>query len=166
MYKKVLYKKAYRMLESSTPLKFDCGILCNKRCCLGDNNAGMHLYPGEEAVLQESQIFLKIRKENFNNIEIFFAVCNGKCDRRFRPLSCRIYPFISHINHVGQISIIDDPRAKYTCPLLLDMNELQIDKRYVRKVTKVFQLLAQDAEIRTYINTLSGVLNDYSRFTG
>ena len=37
MNKKILYKKAYRILENSTPLKFDCGTLCDKKCCSGDD---------------------------------------------------------------------------------------------------------------------------------
>lgn len=166
MYKKILYKKAYRMLESSTPLKFDCGTLCNKKCCSGDKNTGMHFYPGEEIIFKGNQDFLNIRKEIFDNREIFFAVCQGKCDRSFRPLSYRIYPLIPYIDQNDRIHIIEDPRAKYTCPLLFNFDEIEMDRSFIRKIKKVFQLLAQDTEIKAYIVSLSGVLNEYSRFTG
>ena len=124
----------------------------------------MHLYPGEEIIFKGKQEFLNIRKEVFNTMEISFAVCNSKCDRNFRPLSCRIYPLIPYLDHNNVISIIEDPRAKYTCPLLFNMDEIKMDKLFIRKVKKIFQLLAQDMEINAYINTLSNVLNEYSRF--
>jgi hypothetical protein len=62
MYMKLLYKKAYRLLEHSTPLKFDCGQLCGSRCCSGGNEAGMCLYPGEETMLEKHGGFLTTRK--------------------------------------------------------------------------------------------------------
>lgn len=166
MYKKILYKKAYRLLEGSTPLKYDCGMLCEKKCCSGDKDAGMHLYPGEETLFINKHNFLDIRKDLFNNSEIFFGVCNGQCDRRYRPLACRIYPLVPYIDEKGRLNIINDPRARYICPLLSDIDKIQIKRFYVRKVTKVFRLLAQDSDIKTYISALSDVLDEYSKFTG
>lgn len=63
MNKKNLYKRAYRLMENSTPLKFDCGMLCNSKCCTGDSRAGMSLFHGEEAMLDVHGGFLAIRKE-------------------------------------------------------------------------------------------------------
>jgi hypothetical protein len=166
MNKKILYKKAYRMLENSTPLRFDCGTLCNKKCCLGDKNFGMHLFPGEKIMFQGNQNFLNISREIFVTTEIFFAVCQGKCGRRFRPLSCRIYPLIPYIDRNNRINVIEDPRAKYVCPLLFNFDEIKMNIRFRRNVRRVFQLFAQDTEIKSYINTLSCVLDEYSRFTG
>lgn len=166
MYKKILYKKAYRLLEGSTPLKYDCGMLCGKKCCSGDKDAGMHLYPGEETFLSEKHDFLDVRKDLFNNTDIFFAICKGNCARAHRPLACRIYPLIPYIDGKGRMNIIKDPRARYICPLLSDLKEIQIERSFVRRITEVFRLLAQDTEIKAYITTLSNVLDEYSRFTG
>ena len=42
-------QKALDELENITPLKpFKCGKLCAARCCSGDENDGMGLFPGEE----------------------------------------------------------------------------------------------------------------------
>ena len=165
MDKNLLYKKAYRVLENATPLKYDCGQLCNKKCCTGDQHAGMHLYPGEALFLGKNQNILKMSSEPFGSGEITFAVCRGTCDRSFRPLSCRIYPFVPYLDRYQILSIIEDPRAKYICPLLFDMEEIKPDKSFNRKIKEVFQLLLRDPEIRDYISTLSKVLEEYSKFT-
>lgn len=166
MYKKILYKKAYRVLEGSTPLRYDCGMLCSQKCCSGDNDAGMHLYPDEESLLGRKHDFLEVRKDFFNDTEIFFAVCNGHCSRRYRPLACRIYPLVPYVDEKGRLSIIEDPRARYVCPLVAGIEEIRIERIFVRKVTEVFRLLARDSEINDYISTLSKVLDEYSKFTG
>ncbi|HEY9058891.1 MAG TPA: hypothetical protein VIO64_00075 [Pseudobacteroides sp.] len=163
MNKKLLYKKAYRILESSTPLKFDCGLVCDKKCCSGDNDSGMHLYPGEEMMHQASD-FLDIRKEPFGDSHILFAVCNGSCIRKRRPLSCRTFPYAPYIDLSGKLTVIEDPRAKYLCPLLFDEAEIKLNRMFKRDILKVFRILIRDEEIKAYVHTLSRVLDEYLRF--
>lgn len=163
MNKKILYKKAYRILENSTPLKVDCGLVCNKKCCSGDSNKGMHLYPGEE-ILHVDSGFLNIKNESFGNSHILFATCKGTCIRKLRPLSCRIFPFAPYFDSTGRLSIIEDPRAKYLCPLLFDDVEIRISMRFKRDMLKVFRILVRDEEIKDYVHTLSKVLDEYARF--
>ena len=166
MYKKILYKKAYRILNTSTPLNYDCGILCNNKCCRGDSAKGMILFPGEE-IMHENSSFLVIEEKDFcDNSKVLFATCNGKCDRNFRPLSCRIFPLVPYINKDGFLRIINDPRARYICPLLAGIEKIKISPFFKRNVRRIFQLLLQDCEIREYIIKLSGVLEEYMRFTG
>ena len=38
------------LLQSLTPLKTDCGRLCGCACCRGDEQTGMLLFPGEDAL--------------------------------------------------------------------------------------------------------------------
>lgn len=52
------------LLNDITPLKFDCGVLCNKACCKGDKNTGMYLYPGEELMYMSSLGPLNISEIN------------------------------------------------------------------------------------------------------
>ncbi|HHV98518.1 MAG TPA: hypothetical protein GXX36_02915 [Clostridiaceae bacterium] len=170
MYKKIIYKKAYRILNTSTPLNYDCGILCQNKCCKGDNNKGMILFPGEEIMyankLFESKSFLAIEEKGFCNSKVLFATCRGKCDRNLRPLSCRIFPLVPYINKDGFLRIINDPRARYLCPLLTGIGQIKISPFFKRDVRKVFQLLSQDCDIREFLIKLSGVLEEYMRFTG
>jgi len=166
MYKKVLYKKAYRMLENLTPLKYDCGLLCQSKCCSGDSNAGMCLFPGEEIMFEKNNDFLTIRKEKLAGTDVLFAVCNGTCKRKFRPLSCRIYPYVPHLDKSGMLTIIEDPRAKYQCPLLIKSLEFKFDKMFQRNLYRTFQFLIQDSDIRDFLHVFSGVLDEYRRFVG
>lgn len=198
MDKKILYRKAYRVLDKSTPLRFDCGLLCNSRCCSGDSDEGMHLYPGEEIMFKFDKAVtppslsslatpsallssllplsspnkdkfkcdLKIKDIIFHDLKIKFLVCDGKCERRYRPLACRIFPLVPYISEEGILHIVEDPRAKYICPLIfLNMSE-QIDKIFRRNLYKVFRLLTQDKDIHEYISCLSDTIRDYSTFTG
>lgn len=164
MYKRILYKKAYRLLANSTPLKFDCGLLCNRKCCSGDSNAGMCLFPGEESMFEMQRDFLAIRSEKLSDSDVLFAVCNGTCNRKYRPLSCRIFPYAPYIDESGRLTIIEDPRARYLCPLLLGSPGIKIDKLFKRRISEVFHLLIQDIDIKNHISLLSGTLTEYSKF--
>ncbi|MDP4094064.1 MAG: hypothetical protein Q8920_11965 [Bacillota bacterium] len=164
MNKKLLYKRAYTMLENATPLKFDCGLLCNSKCCSGNSDAGMILFPGEEAMSDKSSDFLRLTEENISDTGVLFAVCKGTCSRRHRPLSCRIFPYVPYLDGSGRLTIIEDPRAKYLCPLLLESFEFKIDKMFERKVFKAFRLLIHDNDIKSHISLMTGVLDEYKRF--
>jgi len=165
MHKTILYKKAYRMLDNITPLKFDCGMLCESRCCEGDDDTGMHLYPGEE-IIQNNNKLLKIREEFFEGGKILFATCNGKCDRRSRPLACRIFPLAPYISQDGRLHIVEDPRAKHICPLLFYSDSAKMDRRFKSSIYKVFRFLIEDREIKDYVCRLSNTLREYASFTG
>ncbi len=45
------YKRLYRLFDRATPLPVDCGAVCGKACCAGDEKTGMLLFPGEETSL-------------------------------------------------------------------------------------------------------------------
>ncbi len=164
MDKKLLYRKAYRALDNITPLKYDCGMLCNSKCCSGSTDSGMHLYPGEDLLLENAADFLSISYEEFGHSAIHFAVCNGTCERKYRPLACRIYPLVPFIDTADSLHIIEDPRAACTCPLLILSEYYPINAFFKQRVRSVFQLLIQDPDIRCYIEDLSDVLREYSHF--
>ncbi len=165
MYRKILYKKAYRLLKDSTPLKFDCGLICSSKCCSGDSDMGMYLYPGEEVMFSGHDEFLCIRQDKLRGTDVLFAVCDGKCDRKYRPLSCRIFPFAPYIDETGRLTVIEDPRAKYVCPLLLESMDLKIDKSFKRNVLNAFRFLIRDDEIGRFIRLFSCALDDYKAWT-
>lgn len=138
--------KCYKILENETPLEFDCGKICKNKCCKGDENTGMLLFPGEEKLIDEN---MKIRvTENGDKI----AVCNGKCDRSKRPLSCRIYPFfplIKEFRGKARIKIIFDLRAD--CPL--SSNEYEFNKGFLRQLKRVGKyLLLNEKTKKMYID--------------
>ncbi len=166
MDKRILYRKAYRMLDDITPLKIDCGLLCKSRCCRGDSNMGMVMFPGEYGVFSEKQEFLRTRRENMNGSEVLFGTCTGRCDRKYRPLSCRIYPLVPVFDARGNLTVIMDPRARYTCPLVSGSLGLKISPMFKRRVCRIFKLLCGDSDIKKHISVLTSVIESYRKFTG
>lgn len=140
----------YSLLRKETPLSFDCGKICNGKCCKGDENKGMILFPGEEKFLDEN---IKI-KETESGLKI--AVCNGNCDRTKRPLSCRIYPLFPIVTEDGKIKTIIDLRAD--CPL--KSCEYKFKKSFIRKVKRVGKYLLLNEETKALYMELSDEINE------
>lgn len=164
MNKKLLYKKAYRILDNSTPMKSDCGELCGKACCKGDQDTGMYLFPGEEEMLSQAGDFISIKPTsllNSNGSPIMLAVCQSWCKRQLRPLGCRIFPLSPYISDRGILEVIVDPRAKALCPLAVHEDIIQLDPYFKRNVRRVFRMLIQDDEIKEFVLNLSGILDAY-----
>ncbi len=154
MNKENVVKSCYSALGRLTPLAFDCGNLCGGRCCKGDEGTGMLLFPGEENLIDE----------NINVIEndgFMFAVCNGTCNRRKRPLSCRIYPLFPLIKDNGEIEVVFDSRAN--CPLTL--GELKIERRFVKAVKRVGKYLLLNDETTACYKDISQQVEEIQKFS-
>ena len=111
---KKIYKHLYKLLEKATPIGVDCGQLCNGACCEGDGETGMYLFPFEEQMYNGTEEWLEIYDSDFifKGKPVKIAICNGTCNRKKRPLSCRIFPLFK-ID--GELK--NDPRAVHVCPL-------------------------------------------------
>lgn len=108
-------QKALDELENITPLKpFNCGKLCSARCCSGGDNDGMGLFPGEKELLESSMDFeINDSEGNFGEPVV---VCRGGCDRRKRPLACRIFPlFPLAVERENEIVIVPVPDRARVC---------------------------------------------------
>ena len=148
MTKEKVIKKVYKILRNVTPLKSDCGKICGGECCKGDEDTGMILFPGEDELLKNNTDFT-IKKDALDrNI----LICNGTCNRDYRPISCRIFPLFPLLFE-GSIYIYDDPRAKGVCPLLHD--EMMLNKSFIRKVGKAGKLLTNNEETSDFLQSLS-----------
>ncbi len=126
-------EKALALLEAVTPLRVDCGKLCGGRCCRADKEAeGMRLFPDEPPPkgLRVSDTADGGR----------LAVCDGTCDRRFRPLACRMFPLFPHLGADGRVRAAWDPRALRVCPLV--QGRYCPDRAFIRAVRKAGRLLA------------------------
>jgi hypothetical protein len=152
-----IYKRAYRMLESVTPLAADCGDACGKACCEGDEDTGMYLFPYEEVMLGDAD-FLNIVKSDFEykkGVLVPLALCTPPCDRKLRPLACRIFPLFPYITPQGDLKIIMDPRGRAVCPLARRLRPNDLDARFVKRVENIFKFLVRFEEIETYLFELS-----------
>lgn len=156
MKKENVIKSCYAILRKTTPLMFDCGKICDGKCCKGDDKTGMLLFPGEESLIDP----------DINIIETEYgekvAVCNGSCDRNRRPLSCRIYPlFPVLVEEEGQsiIKVLFDYRAD--CPLSDISSEYEFNKRFIKGVRRVGKYLLLNEETAEYYKELSDSFNEY-----
>lgn len=165
-----IYLQIYRLFDDATPIKFDCGRLCSKACCKGDDG-GMYLFPMEKQVFDlvkpswariEESDFTYEYKGKTKNVPILF--CNGDCDRYQRPLACRIFPLTPYLDKDGKLEIIVDPRAKSVCPLSHELDADEFDYKYVKSIKKAFALLMKNDEFKTYMRAYSEYIDEYRKF--
>lgn len=166
-----IYLQIYRLFDRSTPLPLDCGRYCNEACCKGDNETGMYLFPGEKAVfdmvcpdgwrITDSELTYRYNgKERKTPI----LICDGNCDRYFRPLACRIFPLTPVLDNEGHIKVIMDPRAKSVCPLANTFDKDEFDEGFVDSVKKAFILLSKNKHVYEFLKTYTEYIEDYNRF--
>ncbi len=157
MKKEKIIESCYSQLRKVTPLDFDCGKICNGKCCQGDENTGMIIFPGEEILIDKN---MKIFKNEDGDM---VAVCNGSCDRNKRPLACRIYPlFPLLVETEGKdtVKVIFDCRAD--CPIIA--GKYEITRKFEKAVRRVGKYLLLNEETKAYYRELSQVQTDYLEF--
>ena len=162
-----LYSQAYAVLSKVTPLYGNCGELCDAACCKGGDEAGMYLFPGEEAMYATLPDWLKIEQSDFEYADGKFAkiaICNGICDRALRPLSCRLFPLTPYFER-GELKIIIDPRAKSICPIAKTTDVGQLSPEFVRRAEYATRFLAYNSDIYTFMRSLSEMIDEVKRFT-
>ncbi|MDD4796360.1 MAG: hypothetical protein PHO66_01165, partial [Eubacteriales bacterium] len=118
------YIQLYRIIEESTPMKFDCGLLCQSACCQGDDDQGMLLFPGEKALyaqdMPEGFAVHEVTLPGWGNAHLL--TCAGRCPRARRPLSCRIFPLSPHWDGQQFVCRLDS-RGVAMCPLCRDVQD-------------------------------------------
>ncbi len=164
-----IYLQIYRLFDSITPIKADCGALCDKACCKGDDS-GMYLFPGEEKVFSLLKPgWITVEDSDFTysfngkNKHLKIAFCKGECDRYQRPLSCRIFPLAPYLKD-GKLEIIIDPRSKAVCPLGKTLKLSEYDASFVRNVENAFCLLMKNKEFKAFMVEYSKYLDEFLRF--
>ena len=151
-------KKAYEFLENVTPLKYDCGKICNKKCCKGNDKDGMLLFPGEEELFCDNEKFDMYYDDRYDSMAVR---CNAPCERNERPLSCRIFPyFIYSDEKSGKLSAAPDIRALDFCPLLAE--KYVFDRKFLRSLRIVSMKLADNQEISDFIRKITKKLTDFN----
>ena len=147
------YKAAKSIIGDKTPLYKDCGLICDKACCKGDDSTGMLLFPGEETDL-------RVVEENGNRL----CVCNGSCNRANRPLSCMIFPFFPYIDENGKVKAVLDSRGRGVCPLVALGDEVMFNKAFIRRVAKLGRFLKKYEECRKVLVETSREIDKINLF--
>lgn len=165
-----IYLQLYRLFDTNTPIKVDCGQLCSKVCCDG-TDSGMFLFPGETEVykllnpkgvsIEMSDLSYSYNGRTYKTPILF---CDGDCDRYVRPLACRIFPLTPIIGDDGKIEIITDPRAKSICPLAKTLCLDEYDADFVNAVKKAFVLLAKNKRVYAFLEEYTEYINEFKRF--
>lgn len=151
--------KAREYLERSAPLgRYDCGKLCDKRCCKGGDGDGMWLFPGEEEFYKNEPGFTVIPTDGNGGYPML--VCQGSCDRGNRPLACRIYPFFPKIDG-EKISVIRDLRGCASCPIIKD--GIRPNPKFLRNLRKAARRLAADDEMKEYIIKIQNEIEEIAQ---
>lgn len=162
------YKKLYRIIGKSTPLYGDCGLLCDNKCCEGDSNTGMILFPGEEKLFdgKKHKDFTLSSVNLDKNTKATLLACNGTCNRDKRPLSCRIFPYLPVIKDKNTIKIIRDPRAYSICPLVhlkeSDFHGIK-DENFEKRLIKAFSYLLKFESINKFLSALEINSKEYKK---
>ncbi|MBQ6708504.1 MAG: hypothetical protein IJM97_06110 [Clostridia bacterium] len=149
-YKK-MYEKIFKILGDLTPLRIDCGQLCEGACCKGDDETGMLLFPHEESDLE-------IR---YTAADERLAICDGTCDRSKRPLSCRIFPFFPTIDDKGKVYVELDYRGRFICPMIEHYDKMNFNPAFLKAVKKVGKILVKDEECREFLHMRTGEIDFY-----
>lgn len=153
----VNYNELYALLGDLTPLTADCGEVCGAACCHGEDTEGMLLFPDEAAHLNCAN---RIIRENGQEL----YVCDGTCDRRMRPLSCRLFPLFPVVTASGRVKAVYDPRAFRVCPLIRLQANVRLDRRFVRAVRAVGRQIAADPAGRAFLIEQTAQLQEINRF--
>ena len=157
----LLYMRAYKALDRLTPIAADCGELCGRRCCSGDDETGMILFPHEELLL--SGTGYRLLRREMQGQEVLMAVCSGRCSRRLRPLSCRVYPYAPALRG-ERVKAEPDPRAAPFCPLLLPEAGAYIQAEFIRTIEDIFSGMLQSPALCSFLRAYTAMLDEYSRF--
>ena len=140
-----LILKAYKILDGLTPLRSDCGRLCDAACCKGDDDTGMLLFPGEAELFEGADDFV-IKKQG----ELDVVICNGHCNREQRPLSCRIFP-LAIVYDGSRTKVIADHRSILVCPLYRQALSERLDPAFRRAVKDVALILNQSESMKDFL---------------
>lgn len=149
---------ARKLLDTLTPLKTDCGRLCGGACCQGDEQTGMLLFPGEDALYTDCG-FARVLSADFSlgGEAAHLLVCRGTCPRGERPLACRLFPLFLRFDAQGEPRIALDPRARAVCPLT-DYGLSALDGAFVAAAQRAYALLMEDARCAAYLRKLDAAL--------
>lgn len=147
-------KAARELLKTLTPLKTDCGRLCEGACCQGDSGTGMLLFPGEETLYTGCD-FARITPADFTlgNQQAMLLVCEGHCPRDERPLACRLFPLFLAFMKSGKTKVRLDTRAAHVCPLC-DYGVIGLDEDFVAAAREAYDVLLECSECEAYLRDL------------
>ena len=130
-------RAARELLKDITPLNQDCGRFCGGACCQCDEDGqgGMLLFPEEEALYSPLPEGFSIISDDSVFPGGRLLTCLGRCDRKTRPLACRLFPLLPARDGARL-----DRRGWAVCPLM-EYGKTGLRKDFVQAVVQAGQIL-------------------------
>lgn len=154
------FSLAYALMDTH-PTEYDCGKLCEKKCCQEyEPGVGMYLLPGEEVMFEGKEPWLKwsYRSARHNGYPrdwkglVQFVECNGTCPREKRPIQCRTFPLAPYLSEDGRLSVVlDISSGIFLCPLVKEPHKFPLREEFRERVLSAWKLLSKDELIMSYI---------------
>lgn len=147
---------ARELLSEPTPLKTDCGLLCDRACCRADEDAGgdVWLFPDEAEGAYPWARVIQSRMP-VTGIEVMAIRCEGACERAERPLCCRIFPLTPwYSKKRGEWDVRIDRRAWMVCPLCAS-GMRGLNPEFVNAARAAVSLLASDESGERFLHALA-----------
>ena len=126
---------------------------------VANERLGMILFPGEDSLLSGEPGF-RLYRARYMGERAWLLVCDGTCDRRKRPLACRVFPLAPDTGAPGSVAAIPDLRARRMCPLA---DGVHIDPAFRRAVAKAFRHLASEPAMYDHMRLISAELADLKK---
>ena len=151
--------KAYEIIKDLTPLRTDCGELCNKACCSPDEDGqgGMLLFPGERELCEGD--WCRIDSTPAGDI----LTCLSPCPRDTRPLACRIFP-LTPVFSKGVWTVRMDARARRMCPLVRS-GVKGLDREFSLAVRDALRIIASDPAGEKFLQDWQAAEEEFRDFT-
>lgn len=162
MYKKI-FEEAYELMDISL-IDGNCGELCDYHCCRSKHENGESLgiyflpYEYEEmqkgkGLINESTLAVHTNKSYdlpYGLKKIFYGYCkdSSNCMRDIRPIQCRTFPFVPHIEN-GEIMIAIEKNQEHNCPLIIDRSKWNED--FEERMLQAWIKLAQIDKVKLLI---------------
>lgn len=149
-------KKARALLADVTPLKTDCGLLCDHACCKPSPDSGdcVWLFPGEE----DTDFFWgEIRDVRLpaTGISAKSLFCQEMCDRNLRPFGCMIFPLVPYFSKKKNAwSVRMDRRAYMLCPLT-GYGKMGLNPEFVANAEKAVRILSETESGERFLEALA-----------
>ena len=147
---------ARSLLMNVTPLKTDCGLLCDHACCKpsADSGDSVWLFPGEEEIDMSWGEITDIRLP-VTNTEAKSLFCRDYCARESRPFQCMIFPLVPYFSKKQNAwSVRMDRRAYMVCPLT-GYSKKGLNPEFVENAEKAVRILSETETGERFLQALA-----------
>lgn len=141
-------------LSDLTPLLTDCGRLCGFACCKGDEQTGMLLFPGEEALFAPCA-FGRVIPAHFElaGRRRISLSATARAAAKTARWPARLFPLFLHFKKDGSPRVKLDVRAKAVCPLC-DYGVIGLRTEFVAAAKTAYAALMEDDECAAFLRAL------------